>query len=60
MSVWFVPWPEEVVVSLDFSHVVRPTAKVRALIFGLFQIMRIHPYGGRLISSIVGSRFKVI
>ena len=36
----------------------RPTAKVRALIFGLFQ-MRIHPYGGRLISNVV-SKLKVI
>ena len=37
----------------------RHTAKVCALIFGLFQIMRIHSYGGRLI-SIVGSRFKEV
>ena len=64
----FVPWPEEEVVvqqgyQCSGAWIVpmssRPTAKVRALIFGLFQIMRIHPYGGRLI-SIVGSRFKVI
>ena len=33
--------------------------KVRVLIFGLFQIMRIHSYGGRLL-SIVGSRFKEV
>ena len=62
-----MPWPEEEVVvqqgcsrleELGLFPCSRPTANlVRALIFGLFQIMRIHSYGGRLI-SIVGSRFK--
>ena len=61
-----MPWPEEEVVvqqgcsrleELALFPCSRPTAKVRALIFGLFQIMRIHSYGGRLI-SIVGSRFN--
>ena len=63
-----MPWPEEEVVvqqgcsrleELGLFPCSRPTAKVRALIFGLFQIMRIHPYGGKLISNVV-SRFKVI
>ena len=62
-----MPWPEEEVVvqqgcsrleELGLFPCSRPTAKVCALIFGLVQIMRIHPYVGRLI-SIVGSRVKV-
>ena len=66
-----MPWPEEEVVvqqgcsrledrALDCSHVADLLQRyIRALIIGLFQIMRIHSYGGRLI-SIVGSRFKKV
>ena len=67
-------WPEEEVVvqqgcsrleELGLFPCSRPTAKVRVLIHIIlslgynFQIMRIHLYGGRLI-SIVGSRFNEV